>query len=588
MRNLIQHFVLICFTLSTLTVIGQKESPQTRTIKGKVTLMEVVEPYAEIGNTRTDIVTKPNKDGSYEIKAKTGDILVFSAPNGLTQEIIVEDVTRYLNIDLKPKYNELDNVTVESSKRKKNLQLELLKQYQTDKGIIKSAFGFIHKDRSGYAMYMTDDSQFSAAEFDLLTIINGRFPGMRTVRDPYNILNAQVFMRSTGRLAPDPAIWDVDGMIFTEYPSWVNPLTVKRVAALPGFGAVGSYGSIARGGVIIVNTENLVLNVNPYTGKKDLAYATDNYVQEKSVNFNHLKRELPTYLKPLESASSLHEAQKIYSVEAKKNRGNPFFAIDAYQYFEMRWGSTFVWKEILKENHPLLNHPVHLKAISFLAESFHRDSLALALNQRVFKLRPKYIQSYISLAQAHFNNEDRDRGMALLGQLRYLEANESLPNFNDGLNEPIRNQILFENGPNQKTKPQIAQIHNITESLGPGTARLNFEWNDSEAEFEIQFVNPRGQFVNWEHSLNANPDIIEQEKKLGYSSKDFILEDFLDGQWQVNIKYLGNKSATPSYMRLTYDQGNNESKTVVFKLEGKSVKRENVLLIDPYRGIVTN
>ncbi len=42
--------------------------------------------------------------------------------------------------------------------------------------------------------------------------------------------------------------------------------------------------------------------------------------------------------------------------------------------------------------------------------------------------------------------------------------------------------------------------------------RVVFEWNDGEAEFELQFVNPGKQYHIWKHSLADNPELIAREK----------------------------------------------------------------------------
>ena len=51
----------------------------------------------------------------------------------------------------------------------------------------------------------------------------------------------------------------------------------------------------------------------------------------------------------------------------------------------------------------------------------------------------------------------------------------------------------------------------------PKDVRLIFEWDNSEAEFELEFVNPQGQAYSFIHTYEYNDDQINDEKKRGYS-----------------------------------------------------------------------
>ena len=108
--------------------------------------------------------------------------------------------------------------------------------------------------------------------------------------------------------------------------------------------------------------------------------------------------------------------------------------------------------------------------------------------------------------------------------------------------------------------------------------RLVFEWNDGEAEFELQFVNPEGHYFTTEHSLAADMEHIRKEKLIGYSCEEFLIDESLPGTWLVNAKYLGNKSLTPSYLKATiyYDYGSaaQRKEIKVFKLGLKNVNQE--------------
>jgi uncharacterized protein YfaP (DUF2135 family) len=108
--------------------------------------------------------------------------------------------------------------------------------------------------------------------------------------------------------------------------------------------------------------------------------------------------------------------------------------------------------------------------------------------------------------------------------------------------------------------------------------RLVFEWNDGEAEFELQFVNPKGRYFKTEHSLFADGQHIREEKLLGYSTEEFLIDASMPGTWQVNVKYLGNKRLSPSYLKavIYYNYGNTAQRkeTKVYNMDLKHVNQE--------------
>ena len=48
------------------------------------------------------------------------------------------------------------------------------------------------------------------------------------------------------------AIYDIDGNIQTDYPSYVDPQMIKSITILKSLAATNKYGGMARGGAIII------------------------------------------------------------------------------------------------------------------------------------------------------------------------------------------------------------------------------------------------------------------------------------------------------------------------------------------------
>jgi len=111
-----------------------------------------------------------------------------------------------------------------------------------------------------------------------------------------------------------------------------------------------------------------------------------------------------------------------------------------------------------------------------------------------------------------------------------------------------------------------------------GGTRVLFEWNNSEAEFDLQFVNPDKHYFVWSHTLENESERIYDEKVKGYSCEHFLIDKSLLGTWKINIKYFGNKAYNPTYLKTTvyYDYGTTveRSEVKLFSLSEKNVNFE--------------
>ncbi len=94
----------------------------------------------------------------------------------------------------------------------------------------------------------------SPAAITLLDVITGKFPGIRVIGDNVANGNPKILIRG-GSLSINNqayAIFDVDGSIQTEFPSYIDPQQIKNISILKSLAATNRYGGIARGGAIII------------------------------------------------------------------------------------------------------------------------------------------------------------------------------------------------------------------------------------------------------------------------------------------------------------------------------------------------
>ncbi len=94
----------------------------------------------------------------------------------------------------------------------------------------------------------------SPAASTILDVIVGKFPGVKVIGDNVANSNPRILIRG-GSLSINNqafAVYDVDGSIQTEFPSYIDPQQIKSITILKSLAATNKYGGIARGGAIII------------------------------------------------------------------------------------------------------------------------------------------------------------------------------------------------------------------------------------------------------------------------------------------------------------------------------------------------
>ena len=97
-------------------------------------------------------------------------------------------------------------------------------------------------------------SDISPAALTLVDVIVGKFPGVKVIGD--NVANStpKILIRG-GSLSMNNqayAVYDVDGILYTDYPNFIDPQQVKSITILRSLAATNRYGGVARGGAIII------------------------------------------------------------------------------------------------------------------------------------------------------------------------------------------------------------------------------------------------------------------------------------------------------------------------------------------------
>ena len=503
--------------------------------------------------------TSTNNKGVYKIRAKEGDILQFTHINMKAIEVLIEDITTTLNISMKAAKNELDEVIISSKKKNKQTGLYPKKPKKISSG------GFtIDTRRTGYSVRYISGEELNLSGISIGRALQGKIASYKLVVDEFG--NEYAKLRDTGTLLTVKyAIWVVDGQVYNFAPP--IPLeNIKEVAVLRSLAGVNRFGSEAVGGAIIINTtvgdfdpvKDVYSEENPYTNKE--------YYNEDAVAYNLLSSPKSDYIIELESISDSNETFKKYQELLSEHQDKSGFYLNVANSFKLKYNDFENYKRVLLDSEEYSkSNPEELKIIAYLyqQEGFYEN--ALSVYKKIIKLRPKHIKSYRDLINVYIELKQYKKA---LNTYNYF-FNKGLTIEKNGIGdimtreaEALTSKISKTNLPDEKTLD----------------TRIVFEWSSSEAEFILEFINPQKQVYKIEHTLSDNSSLILDEKLKGYTSREFVIDGDIGGEWLVNLTYYGNKKYAPTYLKTTvfndWGRSNEIKKTTVFKMTLKDQKTQ--------------
>lgn len=523
------------FLMVTIPFFAQNKKSQN--ISGKVTYLNVALPRVNIIVNNNEQGTESDEKGNYQIKSNTGDVITYSYVGFETISILTEDITRVLNIEMIVKANDLDEIVIKSTKKDSD--------YNKSKQSFSTSKGVINQEAAGYSVVYVGGNKIDLIYASLTEALDGRVAGVR--KDP-----------STGKLAirtktsifyDSPVLWDVDGVLFNDEPP-INLNTVESIHILKSVASTNLYGSMGAGGVIVVTTKTGAF-INSAEQKKNIAeqYTNKTIYNNDALNISEKEMWSSTETAILKGFNNKQKALDYYENKAKNQTESFSESIKIARLFNSYYNDRDVSIYILNElqvKHQ--NNPEIVKAIAFQIDHLNAKLEAEEIYEKIFTLRPTYAQSYRDLANAYIKNNKFKRAWRMYMSYMLQQKVDS----GQKINELLFNEMewLYYNRRNQAGIKE-SFIPNNTINEFRKDIRLVFEWNTSEAEFNLEFVNPDKQSYVFEHNLVSNKELIESEKKVGYSSKEFFIDDLGAGEWLINITYLGNKKPEPTFFKVT-------------------------------------
>ena len=501
-----------------------------------------------VKNSFSEVLT--DSVGNYSINANKGAILLVNSLGMKPKEIRIEDNLN-INVLLEADGSFLNEVVVKGKKKKKRL---------IDLGL----GGKKNYDAIGYSVNLVTAKDIKPTYTNLMDVLGGKFAGIKWSMWRVGH-NGGFHLRSSNSINNEIlALYDLDGQIIDPNNGQeliIDVQNIETIAVLKSLASTNKYGSMGRGGVIVIRTKSYGPGKVIPKPKSALIKGND-YLEDLNVFKN--TENIPSHVQLLQNTQSFEAAKKVFEKlqEQKVNHNIPFF-LDAADYF-LKWDATFALKILTKTTVLASENAKALRTIAFKYEALEKLEEARKIYQRIAVLRPKESQSYRDLALIYAATGYYKEALQLYKQMLNKDSIKGV-DFS-GLEQPIANELMHLLA-FHKNKLDVEDIPEKYLKAGfKQDLRIVFEWNDPYAEFELQSVNPEKKFYSWSHTLLNNRNRMADGIKKGYSTETYLIDDAQSGKWIINIEAFNEKVSTnPNFLKYTVYKNYglvNETKTV--------------------------
>jgi tetratricopeptide (TPR) repeat protein len=425
--------------------------------------------------------TVTDSKGFYSINVKPLETISFGYVGLKKVWVLIEEITSVLNIKM-----EIENT-------RKELRLNKT---------LKLGDGTIGDYPSAYMIWQIKGDSLNRNATSLTKAIQDKIPDLRLKINEF----AEEILYIRGQELEGPAIWIFDGVSF-DIPIPVYISEVKEVFVI---------NSKETGFVIRVLT-----NID-YSKVKDINYDnyyfTDaEYYANDAIKYKKVKTKTPTYLDEYQKRENSNKALSIYLNQYLKYKNEPNYHFELLNYFNIEKYSKSIMLKVLSDfENFAANNPEDLKGIAYKYQELGEHKKALSVYKKIIELRPNYLQSYRDLANTFLIlKQYKDLWLAynyFLNKGYKIEDND--------IGEIMTSEIIaaYNLDKEDQSSRRKVKINNPNKNI-ESDVRVVFEWNTSEAEFILEFVNPNLLTYTAENSSNNNNDLIIDQKKKGYTSK---------------------------------------------------------------------
>ena len=538
-----------------------ENDPNDKYIFGKVFSVTGPIQGASIKVKNSLVEAKSDFEGFFKIKADINDVLSVNFLGMIERQLLVENLDdKY--ILLKTDAQILDQVTITGT-------TELSDEVET-------SYGKKKKKSVGYSTSTITSEDISPGAVTIVDAIRGKFTNVQVAYNQDGAATGnkpQIYVRG-GTLSINnsaAAIFDIEGLIYTEVPDFIDPQQIESITLLRSMGATNRYGSQGRGGVFLIKMKSLSRKVQKLLNSLKVK-GNDYKEQVARIDFDSLR---PYYINDFIVAQSFSEAkQQFVTLKNGVYELSVPFYIESFDYFK-NLDKEFAINILKSISEKAKDNPKALKTIAYKLEEIGDFNTAKIIYQRLLSIRPLDEQSYRDLALIYKENEDYELAASLFD----IMLNNKLKNVNMlGLQETVvneaahmywtnSNKLALTDFPLKTLKTFIPK--NDWRNFG-FDYRIIFDWNDPAVEFNVQFVDPKKKYYNWSHTVLDDKELLEDELNYGYNTEEFIIEKSDKGQWLINIEnYSIQDESNPTYIKYT-----------VFKNYGRPNEIKKVEVID--------
>ncbi len=490
---------------------------------------------------------RTDADGSFTINAQEGAVLEVSYLTTYPKQV---KASQNMEVALTTDGELLQQVNVTSDK----------KVVMGDRKL-ETAYGKQNFDRLGYRVAQLDEEDLSTGyqtmEQVLLRLPTIGFSNPTSV----NVSNGRAFVIDD--IIYDPG--DTEGQGFLDQlNSQVDMQNIHSVTVLPGLVGAVKYGTLGRNGVVIIRTKTYAASQGDYAAadQQETALVTGNIYNEV-VPLLSTAEDTPAYINELSAAGSFEKAKQVYKSQLDRGVDKDIaYYVNTAEYFK-KWDSVYASQVAMQILEVAPKNIKALKTLAYSLESLGDLEGAKSVYQRLAILAPSQSQSYRDLAYIYKETGEISKSFALY---KRILANKTDGVDFSGLQEVAEAEIRHIIA-NHKSKVYYKDLPNeLLQVKYKKDVRIVFEWNDPQAEFDLQFVNPRGKYYTYKHTKFDNLETMEAELKAGYAIQEFTMDDSPSGQWLINAASVNNLGGNnPTFLKYTIYKNfgkSNESKEV--------------------------
>lgn len=518
----------------------EEDKLTAQAIEGVVISDSLLVPAASILVKNTFQRTSTDNEGRFSINAKVGDIIIVNALGMIEKEVRISE-EEILKINLVPNATKLDVVELYGKKRK-----------ESEKTL--TPYGMKKVDAVGYTANTLTQDDIAPGDISYDDIVR-KLPGVLISGVGQNkrysfLINT---FATTGQFTDPNPIIVVDDIIYFQKDGLdhLPPLDMRNVESVKAIKSVvgtNRYGSAGAYGAIEIRTNYTSKRKDDVVEKKEnTALAKGNDYSETNIPKLEDSEIPPLYISELQKASSFEDAKSIYFSQKNAERDISYF-VNVSDYFT-KWDKNF--STVVLSNIAFLagNNAKALKTMAFQLEESGDFLTAKTIYERIRDLLPNDAQSYRDLANIYQKSEDYQESMEMYKRI----LSNSIPGVDfSGIEQSIIEELkhllaLHRSEVDYQDIPPAWLSANFKQD-----ARIIFEWNDTFAEFDLQFVNPQKKFYKWSHSEFISPQELLDEAKNGIMMQTYIIDEEEPGEWIINLESIKNGSSNnPGFLKYT-------------------------------------